>query len=117
MRAAGQSVPALAAVVQASDELNQILWTHPAIEGVCASDRLVYLGSNTLFGAAREAALKALEMTAGKVVTLAESSLGFRHGPKSIVNENTTVTITALVLDRNWGIADENRVRISITDQ
>ncbi len=93
MRAAGQSVPDLTVVAQASDELNHILWAHPAIEGVCASDRLVYLGSNTLFGAAHEAALKVLEMTAGKVVTLAESSLGFRHGPKSIVNANTTVCL------------------------
>ena len=93
MRAAGKAEPDLAAVARVADELNQILWMHPAIEGVCPTDRLVYLGSNTLFGAAREAALKALEMTAGKVVTLAETALGFRHGPKSIVNANTTVCL------------------------
>lgn len=93
VRAAGENEPDLSVVAQAADELNQILWTHPATEGVGATDRLVYLGSNTLSGAAREAALKALEMTAGKVVTLAETSLGFRHGPKSIVNASTTVCL------------------------
>lgn len=93
IRAAGKMEPDLAVVAQIADELNQILWTHPAIDAVCATNRLVYLGSNTLFGAAREAALKTLEMTAGKVVTLAETSLGFRHGPKSIVNANTTVCL------------------------
>ena len=36
---------------------------------------------------AREAQLKVLELTAGKMATAFDSSLGFRHGPKSFVNE------------------------------
>ena len=32
-----------------------------------------------------------MELTAGLVVTLNESSMGFRHGPKSFVDENTLI--------------------------
>jgi len=56
-------------------------------------ERVVYLGSNTLLGLAREAALKLLELTDGKVVALADSTLGFRHGPKTILNDRTLVVI------------------------
>lgn len=54
-------------------------------------DRVVYLGSNELRGLAREAALKLLELTDGQVVALFDSPLGFRHGPKTIVNDRTLV--------------------------
>jgi tagatose-6-phosphate ketose/aldose isomerase len=40
-----------------------------------------------------EAALKMLELTAGKVVAIHESSLGFRHGPKSILNDKSVVVV------------------------
>jgi tagatose-6-phosphate ketose/aldose isomerase len=56
-------------------------------------ERVVYLGSNALLGLAREAALKLLELTDGKLVALADSPLGFRHGPKTILNERTLVVI------------------------
>ena len=52
---------------------------------------VVYLGSGCRLGAAREAALKMLEMTAGKVSTLAESFLGLRHGPMSALRADTLV--------------------------
>lgn len=54
-------------------------------------DRIVYLGSGALAGLAREVQLKILELTAGKMATGFDSSLGFRHGPKSFVNEKTLV--------------------------
>lgn len=53
--------------------------------------RIIYLGSGGLQGLAQEAALKILELTAGKVVASYDSPLGFRHGPKSIVNEQTLI--------------------------
>lgn len=53
--------------------------------------RLVVLGSGCLLGTAREAALKCLELTAGQVIAIHESPLGFRHGPKIMVNEGTVV--------------------------
>ncbi|MFT7771613.1 tagatose-6-phosphate ketose isomerase [Roseateles sp.] len=56
-------------------------------------ERVVYLGSNALLGLAREAALKLLELTDGKLVALADSPLGFRHGPKTILNDRTLVVI------------------------
>ena len=49
-------------------------------------ERVIYLGSNELLGLAHEAALKLLELTDGRIATLAESTLGFRHGPKSMTN-------------------------------
>ena len=57
--------------------------------------RIVYLGSNTLKGTSQESALKMLELTAGKVVTMYDTPMGFRHGPKSIVDD-TTLTVVYL---------------------
>ena len=56
-------------------------------------DRIVYLGGNGLHGLAREASLKMLELTDGQVVATHETPLGFRHGPKTIVNEATLVVM------------------------
>ena len=53
--------------------------------------RLVFLGAGGLQGIAKEAALKVLELTAGKVISYFESPLGFRHGPKSLVDESTEI--------------------------
>ncbi|SHJ16731.1 galactosamine 6-phosphate isomerase AgaS [Clostridium cavendishii DSM 21758] len=57
------------------------------------SKRVVFLGSGSLMGLAREMALKNLELTSGNVISVHESVLGFRHGPKSIINNDTTVFI------------------------
>lgn len=55
--------------------------------------RVVYLGSGILKGLCQEMALKSLELTSGKIVTIFESVMGFRHGPKSIINDDTLVII------------------------
>lgn len=55
--------------------------------------RLVFLGSGPLRGLAREAALKCLELTRGEVVGIADSALGFRHGPKSVLDERTIAVV------------------------
>ncbi|MBS0373858.1 MAG: SIS domain-containing protein [Proteobacteria bacterium] len=57
--------------------------------------RVVYLGSATLAGLADEAALKLLELTDGEVAAIANSPLGFRHGPKTFVNRSTLVVVLA----------------------
>jgi len=69
----------------------------PLLQGLVNSnfERVVYLGSKELKGLAREAALKMLELTDGKVVAVADSPLGFRHGPKTILNANTLVVLFA----------------------
>ncbi|AOR24474.1 SIS domain-containing protein [Clostridium taeniosporum] len=56
-------------------------------------DRVVYLGSGILKNLSQEMALKNLELTSGKVATICESVMGFRHGPKSIINDNTLIII------------------------
>jgi tagatose-6-phosphate ketose/aldose isomerase len=56
-------------------------------------DRVVYLGSGSLAALARESALKVLELTAGAVVSYSDSSLGFRHGPKSVINDRTLAIV------------------------
>lgn len=54
-------------------------------------NRVVYLGSGVLGALTREAQLKLLELTAGEITTLYETSMGFRHGPKSFINNKTLV--------------------------
>lgn len=65
----------------------------PRLQSLVAEgfERIVYLGANELKGLAREAALKMLELTDGRVAAVAETPLGFRHGPKTIVNRKTLV--------------------------
>lgn len=58
-------------------------------------ERIVYLGNIALKGVSQESALKMLELTAGKVATMFDSPLGFRHGPKSIIDD-TTLTVVYL---------------------
>ncbi|MEN0037588.1 MAG: SIS domain-containing protein [Cellvibrio sp.] len=55
--------------------------------------RLIFLGSGCLKGIAQEASLKCLELTSGQVPSFFESPLGFRHGPKTLVNEDTEIII------------------------
>ena len=52
-------------------------------------NRISYIGSGCLAGLTKEARLKILELTAGKIATVFDSSMGFRHGPKSFVDEKT----------------------------
>ncbi len=50
-----------------------------------------YLGSDSRFGSAREASLKMLEMTDGRVRTFPESYLGLRHGPMCAIDAQALV--------------------------
>lgn len=54
-------------------------------------NRVVYLGSGAFSYLTKEAQLKILELTAGKIATCYDSSMGFRHGPKSFVDDKTLV--------------------------
>lgn len=55
--------------------------------------RIIYLGSGSLEGLANESQLKILELTAGRVASAFNSSLGFRHGPKSFVNDKSLIFV------------------------
>ena len=48
-----------------------------------------FVGSGSLRAVADESALKVVELSSGKVTTLAESPLGLRHGPLSSVDSQT----------------------------
>lgn len=56
-------------------------------------NRVVYLGSNVLKGISQESSLKLLELTAGKTVAIFDTPLGFRHGPKSIIDDLTLIVV------------------------
>lgn len=51
--------------------------------------RAVFVGCGVLRGVADECALKVVELSSGKVTTLAETPLGLRHGPMSSVDSQT----------------------------
>lgn len=53
--------------------------------------RVVFLGSGPLIGSANESHLKVQEMTDGEIICKHDSFLGFRHGPKAVVNEDTLI--------------------------
>jgi tagatose-6-phosphate ketose/aldose isomerase len=53
--------------------------------------RAVFLADSTRFGAAREAALKMLEASAGRIATMSETYLGFRHGPMSFAHSDALI--------------------------
>lgn len=69
--------------IERADEIEQLLDTD--------FERVTYLGSGVFAAIAREVQLKILELTAGAKATQFDSSLGFRHGPKSFVNETSLV--------------------------
>jgi fructoselysine-6-P-deglycase FrlB-like protein len=61
--------------------------------GATPPSRAVFLGSGVLLSSARESALKVLELSAGRIPTSWDSALGFRHGPKAVVNKTTRIHV------------------------
>lgn len=82
----------LSLLQRVSDDARSII-NHfaPALKEISIKnfERIVFLGSGPLLGIARESHLKVQELTDGKVVGKFDSFLGFRHGPKAVVNEKT----------------------------
>lgn len=67
--------------------------------------RIVYLGFGALRGLAREGAVKSQELTNGFVCAMFDTPTGFRHGPKTVLNDETlTVVITSPL--ENAGLYD-----------
>lgn len=56
-------------------------------------NKVVFIGSGPLAAIAQEASLKMLELTKGQVNSYFETVLGFRHGPKSVIDDKTLVII------------------------
>ena len=61
------------------------------LAGIASKDfeRAVFLGSGPFYGLAHEAHLKVQEMTDGQLICKFDSFLGFRHGPKVVVDDKT----------------------------
>lgn len=80
-------------------------------------ERVVYIGSGPLTGLAREAALKLLELTAGEIITYYDSALGFRHGPKAVLDETTLalvyVSSDPYTRQYDWDIIAELRTALT----
>lgn len=53
--------------------------------------RAVFLGSGPLKAVARESQLKVQELTNGNIISKYDSYLGFRHGPKVVINKDTLI--------------------------
>jgi tagatose-6-phosphate ketose/aldose isomerase len=85
----GAAVEALAGAAE------QLLAQEERIAQLAATvpHRFVYLGGGPLVGLARESALKTLELTAGRVVAYYDSSLGFRHGPKAVLDADSLAVV------------------------
>ncbi len=61
-------------------------------------ERVCFLGSGALEGVAVESALKVLELTAGRILTMSQSAMGLRHGPMAALDK-TTLLVTFLSSD------------------
>ena len=92
---------------------NSMLDTTPVVAQELARRRrsaVCFVGSGALIGASRESALKTLELTAGRVRTMFESTLGLRHGPMSALNEDT-ICVLLLSSDARRAKFDQDLLR------
>jgi tagatose-6-phosphate ketose/aldose isomerase len=66
----------------------------PRLKSIADYDfkRAVFLGSGPFFGIAHESHLKVQELSDGKVICKYDSFLGFRHGPRAVVDDTTLIT-------------------------
>lgn len=51
--------------------------------------RIIWLGTGALKGLAREASIKSMELSDGYVHAGYDAPMGFRHGPKTVINDET----------------------------
>lgn len=73
----------------------EVIAREPEIADYLAGDfnRVTYLGSGSFGGLAQESQLKILELAHGLVATSYDTSMGYRHGPKSFVDDKTLVFV------------------------
>lgn len=84
----------VALVQDLSQKAEELLGTHiDTLAGLARRDfdRVLFLASGPRLGAARESALKMVEMTAGRVLATSETYLGLRHGLMSAVHSDTLI--------------------------
>ena len=80
-------------------------------------ERVVFLGSGPFVGIARESHLKLQELTDGKVICKHDSFLGFRHGPRAVINDKTLLVYLFSgddhVFQYEFDLADSNTKQLS----
>ena len=114
-----ESVQQLSAHVQAAMDKYE-----PALKEIAGRDftRAIFLGSGPLKGVAEESRLKLQELTDGAVMCTFDSFLGFRHGPKALVNSESLLVyllspkpeVQRYELDLIRQIKSNNNVKASI---
>ena len=72
-----------------------------------AFEKVCFIGSGALQGVAVESALKASELTAGRIFNLSESILGLRHGPMAALDE-TTLLVAFLSSEERVGLYERD---------
>jgi len=90
-----QKIEQMEPIVKRVSELGKYILTEylADLQHIAESDfdRAVFLGSGPLFGTAHESHLKVQELSNGNVVGKFDTFLGFRHGPKAVVNSSTLI--------------------------
>jgi tagatose-6-phosphate ketose/aldose isomerase len=85
----GRYEPVLLQLVQAGRSFLPIAADCAAAVAKQPYTKACFVGSGPLRAVAKESALKLLELTAGKVLTMSESALGLRHGPMAALDQDT----------------------------
>jgi len=113
----GSNDSAVSALAAAATRIIEHRQTEITALAAAGFERVVYIGSGPLTGLARESALKLLELTAGQVVTYYDSALGFRHGPKAVLDDSTLalvyVSSDPYTRQYDWDIVAELRSTLS----
>jgi tagatose-6-phosphate ketose/aldose isomerase len=89
----GDADAVIGRVADAAETVLEGRWAQVAGRANGDTRRLVYLGSGPLAALAQESALKLLELTAGRTISYHDSSLGFRHGPKAVLDDTTLAVV------------------------
>jgi tagatose-6-phosphate ketose/aldose isomerase len=85
----GRYEPVLLQLLQAGKSFLPIAADCAAAVAKHPYTKACFVGSGPLRAVAKESALKLLELTAGKVLTMSESALGLRHGPMAALDHDT----------------------------
>ena len=88
-RSVGTYEPIVHALAGAAESLLPRAATLASELAEAAYTRACFIGSGGLAGAAMESALKMLELTAGRVLTMSQSTLALRHGPMAALDAST----------------------------
>jgi tagatose-6-phosphate ketose/aldose isomerase len=84
-----QYEPILQRLVEAGDSFLPLAADAAAALAAEPFAKICFLGSGALEAVAVESRLKVLELSAGKIITMAESFLGLRHGPMAALDKST----------------------------